>query len=68
MAVEVVYRSSRDPEHLFMDKAAALRVDFQMGYYKFNLVIQPPHALAGSSGWLFVQAAPGADHDHRPDR
>ena len=27
MAVEVVYRSSRDPEHLFMDKAEADRHD-----------------------------------------
>ena len=27
MAVEVVYRSSRDPEHLFMDKAEAARHD-----------------------------------------
>ncbi|HEY1026573.1 MAG TPA: YebG family protein [Pseudomonas sp.] len=27
MAVEVVYRSSRDPEHLFMDKAEADRYD-----------------------------------------
>ena len=27
MAVEVVYRSSRDPEHLFMDKAGADRHD-----------------------------------------
>lgn len=27
MAVEIVYRSSRDPEHLFMDKAEADRHD-----------------------------------------
>ena len=27
MAVEVVYRSSRDPERLFMDKAEADRYD-----------------------------------------
>ena len=33
MAVEVVYRSSRDPERLFMDKAEADRYDKMLEQY-----------------------------------
>ena len=45
MAVEVVYRSSRDPEHLFMDKAEADRHDKML-------------ELAGTLGEVLQKAVP----------
>lgn len=48
MAVEVVYRSSRDPERLFMDKAEADRYDKML-------------ELAEALGAALTRGVPGLD-------